>query len=188
MKPILIVDYGMANLRSVQKAFEKVGSAALITSDPQRVREADKVVLPGVGAFCDAIARPEWKSKAEWKTSKGRSADRAAINAAIGAITREKAAQHWIELFEGAGIPCGPINTIDQAFADPQVRHLGMATPMRHPRLGDVKVVASPITMEGVAKDIRLPTPEAGAHTDEVLRAAGFADADIAEMRRKGVV
>jgi len=138
--------------------------------------------------FCDAIARPEWKSKAEWKTSKGRSADRAAINAAIGAITREKAAQHWIELFEGAGIPCGPINTIDQAFADPQVRHLGMATPMRHPRLGDVKVVASPITMEGVAKDIRLPTPEAGAHTDEVLRAAGFADADIAEMRRKGIV
>jgi glutamine amidotransferase len=57
MKTILIVDYGMANLRSVQKAFEKVGFAAEITGDPSRVSEADKLVLPGVGAFRDAIAR-----------------------------------------------------------------------------------------------------------------------------------
>jgi imidazole glycerol-phosphate synthase subunit HisH len=57
MKPIAIVDYGMANLRSVQKAFEKLGHAALITSDPDAVAAADKVVLPGVGAFPDAIAR-----------------------------------------------------------------------------------------------------------------------------------
>ena len=54
---IVILDYGMANLRSVQKAFEKVGSAAVITSDPERVRRAAKVVLPGVGAFQDAIAK-----------------------------------------------------------------------------------------------------------------------------------
>jgi imidazole glycerol-phosphate synthase subunit HisH len=57
MKPIIIVDYGMANLRSVQKALEKVGHAAEITGDPNRVAEADKLVLPGVGAFRDAIAR-----------------------------------------------------------------------------------------------------------------------------------
>ncbi len=57
MKDIVIVDYGMANLRSVQKAFEKVGHAAVVTGDPNRVAEADKVVLPGVGAFRDAIAK-----------------------------------------------------------------------------------------------------------------------------------
>src|SRR5438067_3694837 len=57
MQPILIVDYGMANLRSVQKAFEKVGFAADISSDPNRVADARKLVLPGVGAFRDAIAR-----------------------------------------------------------------------------------------------------------------------------------
>jgi len=57
MKPILIVDYGLANLRSVQKAFEKVGAAAVISADPHRIGEADKLVLPGVGAFRDAIAR-----------------------------------------------------------------------------------------------------------------------------------
>ena len=57
MQPITIVDYGMANLRSVQKAFEKFGHEALITGDPNRVAEAGKLVLPGVGAFCDAIDR-----------------------------------------------------------------------------------------------------------------------------------
>jgi glutamine amidotransferase len=57
MKPIIIVDYGMANLRSVQKAIEKVGHPAEITGDPNRVAEADRLVLPGVGAFRDAIAR-----------------------------------------------------------------------------------------------------------------------------------
>lgn len=57
MKPILILDYGLGNLRSVQKAFEKVGASALITADPNRIADADKIVLPGVGAFRDAIAR-----------------------------------------------------------------------------------------------------------------------------------
>jgi len=57
VKPILIVDYGLANLRSVQKAFEKVGAAAVISDDPHRIADADKLVLPGVGAFRDAIAK-----------------------------------------------------------------------------------------------------------------------------------
>jgi len=138
--------------------------------------------------FCDAIGRPDWKQKEEWKTAKGRSADRAAINAAIGEITREKPAEHWIELFEGAGIPCGPINAIDQVFADPQVRHLGMATAMRHPSLGELEVVASPINMTGVRRGVRLPTPDAGAHTDEVLRNAGYGEDEISELRRKGTI
>ncbi len=67
----------------------------------------------------------------EWRTQKGRSADRAAINAAIAAITRERPAAHWIALFEAAGIPCGPINTIDKVFADPQVQHLRPRAPDR---------------------------------------------------------
>ncbi len=57
MKEIVIIDYGMANLRSVQKAFERVGHPARISAEPEQVRDADKIVLPGVGAFCDAIAR-----------------------------------------------------------------------------------------------------------------------------------
>ena len=120
--------------------------------------------------FCDVIGRPEWKTKPEWRTQKGRSRDRAAINAAIGDITRTQTADYWINMFDEAGIPCGPIYTIDQVFADPQVQHLGMATLMHRSDAagGDTRVVASPLNYSGLTRDVRLPTPEAGNHTDEV--------------------
>jgi formyl-CoA transferase len=138
--------------------------------------------------FCSAIGRPDWKDKPEWKTQDGRSAERKAINAAIGDITRHKPSAHWIEIFEEAGIPCGPIYSIDQVFADPQVKHLGMARPMRHPTLGEEQVVASAINIEGLPKDIRMATPEADSSTDEVLRSVGYSDAEIAAMRQKGAI
>ena len=138
--------------------------------------------------FCDTIQKPEWKEKPEWKTQKGRSTDRKAINATIGEVTKTKSANHWIELFEESGIPCGPIYTIDQVFADPQVQHLGMARKMQHPELGTEEVVASAINISGYSKDIRLPTPDAGTSTDEVLRAVGYTDDQLADMRKKGVI
>ena len=138
--------------------------------------------------FCDAIERPDWKAKPEWKTQKGRSADRKAINAAIGEITRTRPAAHWIELFEGNGIPCGPIYTIDQVFADPQVQHLRMARTMHSPVIGDKPVVASALNISGFSKDIRRPTPEAGADTDAILRGVGYTEAELAALRAKGVI
>ncbi len=138
--------------------------------------------------FCEAIGRPEWTEREGWRTQAGRSADRAAVNAAIGEVTRTRPAAHWIELFEGCGIPAGPIYTIDQTFADPQVRHLGMATPVEHPRLGRFDVVASPLTLSGVSKAVRGPTPDAGAHTAEVLRGLGYSEAEIEDLRRQGAV
>jgi formyl-CoA transferase len=138
--------------------------------------------------FCDAIGQPAWKAKPEWKTQKGRSNDRATINAAIGEITRTRPAAHWIELFESNGIPCGPIYTIDQVFADPQVQHLRMARMMKSPVVGEKQVVASALNISGFSKDIRLATPEAGSSTDSILRDVGYSDAELAEMRSKGVI
>ncbi|HEX4261670.1 MAG TPA: CoA transferase, partial [Acetobacteraceae bacterium] len=138
--------------------------------------------------FCEAIGRPEWLQKPEWQSQQGRSTDRKAINAAIGEITRTKPVAHWIALFEDAGIPCGPVNTIDRVFADPQVQHLGLATPLHHPRLGDTHLVASAINLSGVPKTVRSATPDAGEHTDGVLAWLGYAPDEIAEMHAKGVV
>jgi crotonobetainyl-CoA:carnitine CoA-transferase CaiB-like acyl-CoA transferase len=138
--------------------------------------------------FCDAVEKPEWKTRGGWTDQAGRSKNRKAINAAIGEITKTKPAAHWIELFEEVGIPCGPIYTIDQVFADPQVKHLGMARVMHHPELGDEEVVASAINISGFSKDIRTPTPDAGAHTDEILTSVGYSADEIAAMRAKGVV
>ncbi len=136
--------------------------------------------------FCEAIERPDWLDKPEWKNQEGRSADRKAINAAISEITRTQPSAHWVELFEGAGIPCGPINSIDQVFADPQVQHLGIATPVTHPRLGELSLVASPLNFSGVSKAIRSATPDPGADTDAILTKAGLTPEEIAAMRAEG--
>jgi crotonobetainyl-CoA:carnitine CoA-transferase CaiB-like acyl-CoA transferase len=140
--------------------------------------------------FCSVIGRPEWTEKPEWRTQRGRSQDRAAINAAIGQITRQQPADYWINLFDKAGIPCGPIYTIDQVFADPQVQHLGMATPMRRASVdgGEALVVASPLNFSGLTRDVRLPTPEAGDHTEEVLTSVGYTDEELADLRQRGIV
>jgi crotonobetainyl-CoA:carnitine CoA-transferase CaiB-like acyl-CoA transferase len=138
--------------------------------------------------LCDAVGHPEWKEKAEWKTRALRTENRKAVNDAISEITRHKPSAHWVELFEAAGVPCGPINRIDQVFADPQVQHLKIATPVRSEKRGEFNLVGSPINIEGVPKDIRTPTPDAGQHTEEILGSIGITDAQMKEMRARGVI
>ena len=138
--------------------------------------------------FCEAIDRKDWLEKPEWQTGLGRSKDRATINEAIAAVTREKPRLHWIEVLDDAGIPCGAINTIDQVFADPQVAHLDMAKPVDHPRLGRQHIVGSAINMAGIDDSPRTATADVGAHTDEVLASLGYAPDAIAALRAKHVV
>jgi len=138
--------------------------------------------------FCEAIGRPDWAARPEWSSQAGRSKDRKAINAAIGEVTQTQSAAHWITLFEANGIPAGPIYAIDQVFADPQVQHLGLSTPVEHPRLGTTHLVASPLNLSGVPKTIRTPTPEAGAHTTPVLAALGYTPSEIETLRALGAI
>ena len=136
--------------------------------------------------FCTALGQPDWADRPAWRTRAGRSADRAALNTAIGAVIQTRPAAHWVGLLEAAGIPCGPIYAIDEVFADPQVRHLGIATPL--PGEDGRAVLASPLNLSGVSKAIRLPTPGADEHTDEVLSELGYARAAIAGLRGSGAV
>jgi len=138
--------------------------------------------------FCTAIGHKEWLEHPGWDTQSGRSEDRKAINATIGEVTATKPSAHWIELFEEVGIPCGPIYAIDQVFADPQIQHLGLATPVEHPRLGRTELVSSPLNLSGLPRTIRTATPEKGEHTAEVLRSVGYSDAEIAELKGKGAI
>jgi formyl-CoA transferase len=140
--------------------------------------------------LCDVLCRPDWKDRKQWRTQVGRRREREAVNAAIGEITRTRPSAAWIEALDEAGIPCGPIYTIDQVFADAQVQHLGMATPLHRPAAsgGDTLAVASPLNFSGLNRDIRAPTPEAGDHTDAVLSSVGYSDAEIAGLHARGVV
>jgi crotonobetainyl-CoA:carnitine CoA-transferase CaiB-like acyl-CoA transferase len=140
--------------------------------------------------LCDVLEQPEWRARPEWSTQSGRRQQRAAVNEAISEVTRTRSSAEWISALDEAGIPCGPIYSIDQVFADEQVQHLGMATPMRRPAAagGDTLAVATPLNFSGLSRDIRMPTPEAGAHTDEVLRSVGYSESEIADWRARGIV
>jgi crotonobetainyl-CoA:carnitine CoA-transferase CaiB-like acyl-CoA transferase len=87
------------------------------------------------------------------------------------------------------GVPCGPIYTIDQTFADPQVQHLEMARPIEHPKLGPLQAVGQAINMARTPEPAKMrPTPDLGQHTAEVLRELGYDDAAIADLRTRAIV
>jgi crotonobetainyl-CoA:carnitine CoA-transferase CaiB-like acyl-CoA transferase len=134
--------------------------------------------------LCDVLEHPEWAELPAWRTQAGRSADRAALNAAIGALTRQNNSAYWIARFEQAGIPCGPIYAINEVFADPQVRHLGLAA--RLPADATPTVVASAISMSGTDKAIRRGTPGPSQDTDAILREIGCSAAEISALRENG--
>ena len=138
--------------------------------------------------LCDVCEKPEWKDHPQFGRAVDRTTNRAAFNAALSEVTKTRPTAYWVERFDEAGIPAGPINTIDKVFADPQVQHLGIAAPLHSPLYGDTRIVASPLNFSGLKKQIRSPTPEAGAHTNEVLQWLGYSERDIEQMRTTGVV
>jgi len=138
--------------------------------------------------LCETLGKPEWLEKPEWNSRAGRRADRAALNATIAAVTREKPSAYWIDAFETAGVPSGPINAIDQVFADPQVQHLGIASPVQSPALGKLNLVASALNFSGAEKSIHSAAPEYDAHTDAILRSVGYSIEQIGAMRAKGII
>ena len=138
--------------------------------------------------MCEVMDRRDWLENPDWRSSKGRVAHREALNAAIAEETRTRPSAHWVELLESVGIPCGPILSIDEAFAQPQVEHLGMAVPVDHPRLGPTRMVASPLTITDADRTPRGPAPGGPEHTDEVLAEVGYGPEEITAMRAEGAI
>ncbi len=123
----------------------------------------------------------------EMATDALRSKHRAKVNALIAGVTRGRTTAAWVEAFNAAGVPCGPVYAMDEVFADEQVRHLGLAWPVPHSVLGEVTLVRSPMTLEGTAPP-RRPTPERGEHTAEVLAEFGVTPGELAALRAGGAV
>jgi crotonobetainyl-CoA:carnitine CoA-transferase CaiB-like acyl-CoA transferase len=139
--------------------------------------------------FCEAAGARDLLENPEFKTVVARARNRSALIAHLNEIMRRHPSAYWVELLNKVGVPCGPINTIDQTFADPQVRHLGIAKPVTHPKLGGQRVVGQPIHMSAYPQPDELrPTPDQGQHTDAVLRDLGYDDDAIAGLRERGAV
>jgi formyl-CoA transferase len=137
--------------------------------------------------FCEAIEAPQLLSDERFATADARARNRSAFTEALSAITRSKPAAHWVTLLNAAGIACGPINRMDQVFADPQVQASGIVQSVEHPRLGRLDLLGTPITLSAGEARIGRPAPERGEHTDALLREAGYSEADIEALRRNGV-
>ena len=138
--------------------------------------------------FCHLLGHPEWLQVPHWQDQPGRSADRVALNAAIAAVMKERDSAHWMRVLTEGGIPCGRVYAVDEVFGDPQVQHTGIAQPLNDPARPGARLVGSPLNFEGLARPALSPAPDGGAHSDEVLRWAGFAPDEIAAMRAAKVV
>lgn len=138
--------------------------------------------------FCTVMGREDWRTDPRYDSPAKRSANREAMNAEIEAITRTRGSDEWITAFNEAGVPAGRINAIDEVFDDPQVRHLGMAAPAKHPKLGDIELVAQPIKLSSAEFTVRTTTPALGEHTDAILAEAGYSAEEIARLYADGAV
>jgi crotonobetainyl-CoA:carnitine CoA-transferase CaiB-like acyl-CoA transferase len=139
--------------------------------------------------LCEVIGRPDLVSDERFATNAARVNNRDELVAALREIFLTRTMREWLDALEHAGVPCGPINTVADVFADPQVQAREMRLDLPHPTLGSVPSVANPIKYSATPLSYRSAPPMLGADTDEILRdILGIAPAEIARMRKAGIV
>jgi crotonobetainyl-CoA:carnitine CoA-transferase CaiB-like acyl-CoA transferase len=138
--------------------------------------------------FCRAIERPDLRTDPRFATARARSTNRDVMMDVLMPVTRQKPSAEWIEILNKAGVPCGPIYRIDEAFADPQVRHLEMAQPVRSPALGDLTILGHPVSHGTNRLPIRSAAPELGQNNETILGKLGFSKDQISDLSKRGVI
>jgi glutaryl-CoA transferase len=156
---------------------------------------ADGHVILAVGndgqfrKFCEVADRREWASDVRFATNAARVRNRDALVPLIDALMRGRTQREWIAALEDAGVPCGPINRLDQVFGDPQVRSRGMRIDLPHPLAGVVPQVRAPLRMSSTSPQYERAPPLLGEHTSDVLRGRlGLASATIDDLCARGVI
>lgn len=135
-----------------------------------------------------ALGLDELIGRPEYRTGKDRARNRDKLKAELGKVFETNTMAHWVEVMNAASVPCGPIYAVDQVFADPQVKHQGMAAKVRHNKLGDIELVGQPIHMSRTPWQLRTATPEAGEHNSAILGEIGYSEAEIASLKKAKVI
>ncbi|GAC1332350.1 MAG: CoA transferase [Beijerinckiaceae bacterium] len=138
--------------------------------------------------FCRAIGAEELITNPDYAKSKDRSANRDRLNAEIATKLRAADSDTWINRLNEAGVPCGQIYAIDQVFSDPQVKHLTPHATIQSPHVGKLTLLRQPMTLSRTPSRIDRHPPAVGEHTQEVLREAGFAADEIADLSRNRII
>ena len=138
--------------------------------------------------FCHALDAPELIERPEYATGPNRSKNRDALNAEINQLTAGRPSAEWVERFNKAGVPSGPIYSIDQMFADVQVKHVGMAQPVKTKGKQALTLVGQPVSLSRTPSQLVAAPPRLGEHTDAVLKEFGFSAKQIAALRQANAV
>jgi len=139
--------------------------------------------------FVEVGGRPELAGDPRFAANPQRVQNRDVLVPILAEMVKTRSKADWIAQLEAVGVPCGPINNLDEVFDNPQVRSRGMAIDMPHPAAGTVKLVRSPMRLSATPADAQRPPPLLGQHTDEVLEnVLGQTAADIAKLRERGVI
>lgn len=211
-----LLDVGMAILANQAAGFINTGA------EPQRMGNAhpslvpyqdfptlDGAMLLAIGndgqfaRFCQAAGRPEWAQDPRFTTNTRRVENRTMLIPLMMEVTRTRSTDAWIALLEDKAVPCGPINTLERAFADPQVQARGLVQKQRvapveyaqaapetiaNASYESIRTVASPIRLSAAPVQLRYPPPALGEHTQVVLTELGLDAGQIQDLQARGIV
>lgn len=139
--------------------------------------------------FCKAVDAEHLIADADYADGEARSKNRDALNAAINEIIKTKDSQTWVKLLNKAGVPCGPIYSIDEVFSDPQIKHLGAAESVYAPeRDEEIELVAQAIKLSRTPSKLEVGSPKRGQNTEEVLEEFGYSDDEIKDFRSRAII
>jgi CoA:oxalate CoA-transferase len=155
-------------------------------------RDTEIAIAPPDDAFfgrlVDALGMPELKTDPLYATQHVRVANRTRVNALVGGKLAANTTAYWVETLNAAGVPCGPVNTVEQVFEDPQILAQEMVLDVPHPGHGTVRMLGFPMKLAETPCSVRLPAPDLGQHSDLILAELGYPEDARAAFHQAGVV
>ena len=138
--------------------------------------------------FVEAVDKGEWLEMDEFKNAKERLKNRDYLNKLIEEVTITKTSDEWVEKLEKVGVPCGPINSIDKVFDDPQVKHLGIAQSIDTIPFGQTQLVGQPFNLSRSPSIMKQRPPEKGEHNEDVLLDLGYSSEELDDLKSKNII
>ena len=138
--------------------------------------------------FAEAVDKGDWLEMEEFKDAKKRLKNRDYLNSLIEELTVTKSSNEWVEKLEKVGVPCGPINSIDKVFEDPQVKHLGIAQSVDTIPYGETELVGQPFNLSRTPSSLKQRPPEKGEQNSDVLSELGFSDKELNDFKNQEII
>ena len=138
--------------------------------------------------FAEAVDKGDWLEMEQVKDAKKRLKNRDYVNSLIEELTVTKSSNEWVEKLEKVGVPCGPINSIDKVFEDPQVKHLGIAQSIDTIPFGETELVGQPFNLSRTPSNLKQRPPEKGEQNSDVLSELGFSDKELNDFKNQEII